>query len=141
MEWAACGLDGSPLYPVCYLGLDWGWPAQTSPTWGSVALGPPQLLNYRGAVRRRSTSSVNTVSRRQRADMGRVHTGHGVNTASKKQDTGDINILICTSLLSFSFLQTITLLFKLTFSCKIFISFFPTKSYKGKNKILFWQMS
>lgn len=41
--------------------------------------------------------------KQETADMGRVHTGHGVNTASKKQDTGDINILICTSLLSFFF--------------------------------------
>lgn len=61
------------------------------------------------------------------------------NTAGKQQEVYQVNILICTS--HFFFLQTITLLFKLTFSCKIFISFFQQNLYKGKNKILFWQLS
>lgn len=91
-----------PLYPVCYLGLDWGWPAQTSPTWGSKALRPPESFDYQGAVRKRNVSSVHTGSRRPRADTGRVHTGHGGKHSSKKQDTGDVNILICTSLLFLS---------------------------------------
>jgi len=44
-----------------------------------------------------------------------------------------VNILICT----YTIFQTY-ILFKLMFSCKIFIYAFKT-FYKGKNKSLFWQ--
>lgn len=56
------------------------------------------------------------------------------NIASKKQEAYQANILICTS--HFFFLQTITLLFKLTFPCKIF-SFFQQNLIKAKIKSYF----
>lgn len=56
------------------------------------------------------------------------------NIASEKQEVYQVNILICTS---HFFLQTITLLFKLTFSCKIFISFFQQNLIKAKIKSYF----